>query len=84
MAVGVQFTGTLSANQTKRWFTFRWPQQWHVIWYIVPTSPDIGAPQIDWDIAVERASDDHITYWITIENLTSESVNVEGRYAILN
>jgi hypothetical protein len=84
MRVGTQFTGSLAPNQTKRWFTFNWPQQWHVLWTVVPVTPRIGAPQIEWDVAVERASAGNITYWITIRNLTPVTVTVEGRYAILN
>jgi hypothetical protein len=84
MRVGVQFTGTLTAGQTNRWFTFNWPQQWHVIWYVVPTTPVSGAPQIEWDVQVERASADNITYWITIRNISPSTVNIEARYAILN
>jgi hypothetical protein len=84
MTVGVQFTGTVPANQTVRWFTFNWPQQWHVEWNVVPTSPQIGAPQIDWDVSVERANPNNITYWISVRNLTANPVNIEGRYAILN
>ncbi len=84
MRVGVQFTGTIPARSSRRWFTFRWPQQWHVVWYVVPTSPRSGAPQIEWDVAVERASSAYITYWITIKNLSPVPVNIEARYAILN
>jgi hypothetical protein len=50
----------------------------------VPTSPRSGAPQIEWSVAVERASSTAITYWITIRNLTSDPVNIEARYAVLN
>jgi hypothetical protein len=84
MRVGTQFTGSLAPNQTKRWFTFNWPQQWHVVWYVVPTSPRVGAPQIQWDVQVERASADFITYWITIRNITPVAVDIEARYAVLN
>lgn len=84
MRVGVQFTGAIPAHSSRRWFTFRWPQQWHVVWYVVPTSPRSGAPQIEWDVAVERASSAYITYWITIKNLSPVPVNIEARYAILN
>ena len=80
---GVQFTGTVPANSSRRWFTFNWPAHWHVEWNVVPTSPRSGAPQVNWSVAVERASDSHITYWITIGNLTSEEVNIEARYAVL-
>jgi hypothetical protein len=50
----------------------------------VPTSPRSGAPQVEWDVAVERASATHITYWITIRNLTPAPVDVEARYAVMN
>jgi len=84
MRVGVQFTGNLAANQTKRWFTFNWPQQWHVIWHVVSTTPAPGVRQIEWDVEVERASAANITYWIVVRNLTNQPVNIEGRYAVLN
>ena len=81
--VGVQFTGSVPANQTRRWFTFRWPAHWHVAWTVVPTTPKLGAPQISWKVDVERAEDAYITYWISITNLTSEEVGIEARYAVL-
>lgn len=81
--VGVQFTGSLAANQTRRWFTYRWPAHWHVNWTVVPTTPRAGGPQIRWNVEVERASDAYITYWISITNLTSENVDIEARYAVL-
>lgn len=81
--VGVQFTGSLAANQTRRWFTYRWPAHWHVNWTVVPTTPRAGGPQIRWNVEVERASDAFITYWITITNLTNENVDIEARYAVL-
>ena len=84
MRTGVQFTGTLGPNQTQRWFTFNWPATWHVVWYIVPTSPQRGAPQLDWDVAVERADANNCTYWITVQNLTNQNATFEGRYAVMN
>ncbi len=84
MSVGVQFTGTLPANATQKWFTFNWPQQWHVEWNVVPTSPKPGAPQIEWNVEVERASPAAVTYWINIHNLTAIPVNIEARYAVMS
>jgi hypothetical protein len=81
--VGTQFTGTVAAHQTHRWFTFNWPACWHVVWTVVPTTPKPGAPQISWRVQVERASPNDITYWISITNLTSDPVNIEARYAVL-
>lgn len=81
--IGVQFTGTVPANATRRWFTHSWPAHWHVVWTVVPTSPRPGGPQISWSIQVERADDRHVTYWISITNHTPEAVEIEARYAVL-
>jgi len=81
---GVQFTGTVAAGQSNRWFTFNWPAGWHVIWYAVSTTPRSGVIQIESSYAVERASTGFITYWITIRNLSDGDVDVEGRFAVLN
>lgn len=80
---GVQFTGAVAANQSRRWFTFRWPAHWHVLWTVVPTTVRSGAPQIEWSVDVERASDEYVTYWISITNLTNAAVDIEARYAVL-
>lgn len=84
MWTGVQFTGSLAAGQTQQWFTFNWPTAWHVVWYMMPTSPQSGAPQLDWDVAVERADANNCTYWLTVKNLTAATVDFEGRYAVLS
>ncbi|HEX2026338.1 MAG TPA: S8 family peptidase [Actinomycetota bacterium] len=81
--LGVQFTGTVAASSSARWFTYRWPAHWHVVWTVVPTTPKPGGPQISWSVQVERADDAFITYWITITNHTSEDVGIEARYAVL-
>jgi hypothetical protein len=82
--VGIQFKGNIPPGQTYRWFTYNWPENWHVLWSVVPTSPKPGAPQIEWDVEVERASRDYVTYWISIKNISSNTVDIEGRYAVLN
>lgn len=81
--LGVQFTGSVPAHATRRWFTHSWPEHLHVLWNVVPLSPRPGAPQIDFNVRVERASDRFITYWIDISNLTNAEVQVEARYAVL-
>ena len=81
--VGVQFTGTVPANATQRWFTFNWPAHWHVVWTVVPVTPRLGGPQISHSVQVERATDQFITYWISVTNHTPEPVNIEARYAVL-
>lgn len=84
MRTSRQFTGTLGPGANGRWFTFNWPASWHVVWYAVPTTPQRGAPQLDWDVSVERADANRVTYWITVRNLTNRTVQFEGRYAVLN
>jgi hypothetical protein len=84
MWTGVQWTGTLAANASGRWFTFNWPTDWQVVWYMMPTTVQNGVPAVDWDVSVERADDTHCTYWITVKNLSASSINFEGRYAVLN
>jgi hypothetical protein len=51
---------------------------------MMATSPRSGAPQVDWDVAVERANNNQCTYWITVKNLTPQALTFEGRYAIMS
>jgi hypothetical protein len=81
--VGVQWTGTVPANSSKRWFTFNWPEWERVEWRMLPTAPRPGAAQLTWDVAIERASGNYLTYWITVTNLTAQDVTFEGRYCVL-
>ena len=84
MFTGVQFTGALAANASNRWFTFSWPSNWHVMWHMMPTTPRSGAPELDWEVAVERADASKVTYWITVKNLTNAQVSFDARYVVLN
>jgi hypothetical protein len=84
MWTGKQFSGTLNAGGSGRWFTFGWPADWHVVWYMMPTSPQAGAPQLSWDVAVERANSTQCSYWLTVTNLTGNTVDFEGRFAVFS
>jgi hypothetical protein len=55
-----------------------------VAWTVVPTTPAPGGPQLDWDVAVERSSPTAVTYWITVRNVSSGTVGIEARYAVLD
>ena len=81
---GVQWTGSLAGNETRRWFTFNWPATWHVVWTVMPTTPAPGAPEVSWTVQVERASAEYVTYWVTVHHLTPNPVSFEGRYCILS
>lgn len=81
---GVQWIGSLAANESRRWFTFGWPATWHVVWTVMPTTPRIGAPQVGWTVEVERGDSERATYWITVRNLTPVPLQFEGRFAILS
>jgi hypothetical protein len=81
--VGVQFRGTVPAGTTRRWFTYNWPAHWHVLWTVVPTTVRPGGPQIKFDVQVERANDQYITYWINITNVSSAPCDIEARYGVL-
>ena len=81
---GVQWIGSLAANETLRWFTFGWPATWHMVWTVMPATPRPGAPQVGWTVEVERADSERATYWITVRNLTPQPLQFEGRYAILS
>jgi hypothetical protein len=84
MDVGVQIVDTIPANTSIDYFTWGWDPSWDVVWTVVSTSPAPGQPQLEWSVAIERATNTSVTYYVTITNLTSNDVGVEGRYAILN
>jgi hypothetical protein len=81
---GVQFTGTVASGQSHTWFTWGWNPAKHVVWYVMPRTPKVGAPELNWTVQVERGDPNGTTYWITVKNLTTISVEFEGRYAVLN
>ncbi|MDX8049787.1 M12 family metallopeptidase [Lentzea sp. BCCO 10_0798] len=81
---GVQFTGSVPAGTTRRWFTHSWPAHWYVLWTVVPTAPAAdGAAQIEWTTQVTRQSGGLLKYFLAITNLTGGQVDVEARYDVL-
>ncbi len=85
MITNVKFTGSVAANGSGSWPSSGWPASQHVVWYVMSTSPQAGeTPQLDWDVAVERASATQCTYHLTVRNLTNAQVGFEARFAILN
>jgi hypothetical protein len=84
MVVGVQIADTMPPNASIDYFTWGWDPSWDVVWTVVPTTPAPGQQQVEWNVAIERAADTSVTYHVTITNLTSSTLGIEGRYAILN
>jgi hypothetical protein len=80
---GKQFTGSLGPNATGRWFTFGWPEWERVEWWMLPTSVRPGAAQVKWNVGIERATGNFLTYWITVTNLTNVPLTFEGRFTVL-
>jgi hypothetical protein len=83
MVIGTQIVDTMPPNAVIDYYTWGWDPTWDVVWMVVSTSPSAGGPQVQWNVGVERAANG-VTYHVTITNLTTQSVGVEGRYAILN
>jgi hypothetical protein len=83
-ACGQQFTGSLTANQTQRFYTFNWPATWHVVWTVMPTTVNTANAQITSTVQVQRASAEFVTYWIEVQNLTANTVAFQGRFCILS
>ncbi|MFF1870149.1 hypothetical protein [Kitasatospora herbaricolor] len=81
---GVQWSATLAANASQRYFTWGWPAPWNVVWTVMPTTVKAGAPETSWQVQVERGDHEYATYWITVTNLTNAPVTFEGRYAVLS
>ena len=84
MWTGVQWTGTIGPRADAALVHLGLAGARHVIWHIMSTTVAIGAPSIDWDVAVERANQTQCTYWITVKNLTAQTLTFEGRYAVLS
>lgn len=84
MRIDVQWIGSLAPNASGRLFTFGYSSAQHVLGHVMPVTPRSGAPELEWDVAVERANLNQTTYWITVRNLTPVAVTFEGHYAVLN
>lgn len=85
MLLGVQFRGSVGPNRARSWSTHSWPEERRVIWMVVPTGPvQDRSAQIEWKVKVERQATNLLKYYLEIRNLTSTTVDVEARYALLD
>jgi hypothetical protein len=51
---------------------------------MMPTTPNATGAELNWSVAVQRSDAGHVTYWITVTNMTATPITFEGRYAVLN
>ena len=85
MYLGVQFRDSVPAGATRRWFTHSWNANWRVLWMMAPTWPMIDGPaQLEWKVRVSRQATDLVKYHIEVSNVSTNTVEFEARYAILN
>lgn len=85
MTFGTQFTGSVNAGQTRRWFTHSWNASRNVVWMMVPTAPAVDGPaQLEWKVLTTRQAANLIKWFIEVRNVTNVPVTFEARYAILN
>ena len=84
MWTGVQAVSSIGAGQSELYFTWGWPAELHVLWSLMPTTPAIGSPSLEWDVSTERANQSQCTYWITVKNLTTKPLDFELRFAVLS
>lgn len=85
MRFGVQFSGSVAAGQTRRWFTHSWNAAHNVVWMMIPTAPPVdGNQQIEWKVQNTRQSATLVKWFIEVKNVTNVPVTFEARYAILN
>ena len=55
MTFGVQFQGSVTAGETRRWFTHSWNAANNVVWIVVPTAPAVdGNAQLEWKVQSTR------------------------------
>ncbi len=85
MNFGVQFSGTVPAGQTRRWFTHSWNANSNVVWIVVPTGPAVdGGAQLEWKVQCTRQTPTLLKWFLEIKNVTNVAVTFEARYAVLN
>ena len=81
----MHFQAEIAASSTKRWVAPQFPQDWHVIWTVVPLAPVQDAqPQLESRIYVERQSAEFLKYYVEVQNYSTSTVQFQMRYTVLN
>jgi hypothetical protein len=81
----LQFSYTLGPNQTVLFFTFGWNPVDTEDWTVMNDTVNASNPAVSLtNVATQLTSSTTVTYWLTVQNLTSSNQNIEGRYCILH
>lgn len=80
----IQFRRTMNSRETIRFATHGWAADENIMWYVVPLTVGSGEKQIKWEVQVARQDLTRLIYHIIVTNLTTTSVEVEGRYVRVN
>lgn len=81
---GTQFSGAVRAHATGRWSSHSWPSHWFVAWHAMPTAPAAaGVAQLECKVSTTRQSDQLLTYFFAISNLSDRDVCFETRFDVL-
>jgi hypothetical protein len=76
---GTQFTDTLSAGQTRTYFTFNWPTDEIVYWSVHPTTTN---GRVEWIVEIRLADTGQFIYYLTITNTGSVTTSVAAKYVV--
>jgi hypothetical protein len=73
----IQFTGTLSAGQTRTYFTFNWPADEIVYWSMHPTTTN---GRVNWTVDIRLADNGRLIYYLTVTNTGSVTTSFDAKY----
>jgi hypothetical protein len=76
---GTQATTTLSAGQTRTFFTFNWPTDEIVYWIVHPTTTN---GRVNWTVDIRLADNGRFIYYFSVTNTGSTTTSVEIKYVI--
>ena len=79
---GVQFSAWIPPNSTQNWFTYGWNPTNTINWSIMDDYQSSGEITLS-NVALDRTSSSAVTYYLTVQNLSSNYKFFEGRYCYL-
>jgi hypothetical protein len=77
---GTQRLGTIPAFDMRRWVTRDWPLEMGILWTVIPSPVSV---RVEWNIVAERQSENLLTYYIEVRNLSPQEATIDVRYSVL-